>query len=706
MSVTPSAAVSAVAGALVAAAAVGGFLPPWSAAALLALGIWKFRRPAAILVLAACAAVGLSALLHGTKDELPPDLARPVAARMKIVLTDPRVSGALSPEEAPRLLRAELREFSADGGKTVYRFHPGAEVRAEVPSGVFPGRFGSICEVEGTLFELERDGVSGDDRFLRRLARQGVRAVCRAESWRVTGREPTLRSRLLDGRDALLGVLFRGVDRPETRRLAAALYCGVASGGSAAERREFSAAGIVHIFSVSGMHVAVLALCFGWLLRTLPFRWRYGLLMLIVWIYVLGTGAGTPAVRAGVMVSMWSLLRMALLRLPGIDVLCWTAALLLVADPAIVSYPGAQYSFLITAALLLLAERGDRRRFPRREETDLVPGVCRSRTEAFAARSRARMSALAAGAATAFLAGAAVSLHTDTHRIGTGALAANILLALLMPGYFALFFLQLLSGAIGTGKFTAPVFESAFRYLRDFAAFFGENFPDVGAVPPHWSIGVLYVLALLTALRARRKVLQVAAWTLTALIALGVCIYPFFLPPALLIRSASDGRPALVAVAEPADRRGVIVNLPDAGGARAAAEFLWARGIREVDVLGTSGTRGIGGAATEYLSREMKIRRLRPFTEGTAARKRGKSAAGYSAFETPKVHRDLFRISPGKRGFRLDYFDPGSKLYFSVVVSDGDDGRTVTVDERSGRRTVRRFPWSIRPENWEHEFID
>ncbi len=702
---TPPAAVAAVAGALAAAATVGGFLPPWAAALLLALGMWKFRRPAAILALTAFAAVGLSAVLRDTDHEMPPGGDRPVAARMKIVLTDPRVSGALSPEETPRLLRAELREFTADGGRTVYRFHPGAEVRAEAPAGVFPGRFGSCCEVEGTLCKLEREAASGDDRFLRRLARQGVRAVCRAESWRVTGRENTLRSRLLDGRDALLGVLFRGVTRPETRRLAAALYCGVASGGSATELREFAAAGIVHIFSVSGMHVAVLALCFGWLLRTLPFRWRYGLLVALVWMYVLGTGAGTPAVRAGVMVSLWSLLRMALLRLPGIDVLCWTATLLLVADPAIVSFSGAQYSFLITAALLLLAERGDRRRFPRREAADLVPGVCRSRPAEFAARTGSRLTALAAGAATAFLAGAAVSLHTDTHRIGTGALAANILLALLMPGYFALFFLQLLSGAVGTGRLTAPCFELAFRYLRDFAAFFGENFPDVGAVPPHWSIGVLYVLALLTALRARRKVLRIAAWTSTALIAVGVCAYPFFLPPALLVRSAANGRPALVAVAEPARRHGVIVNLPDADGARAAAEFLWARGIREVEVLGTSGARGIGGAALEYLSREMKIRRLRPLPEKAAARKAGNAAAGSPAFETPAAHRDLFRTTPGKNGFFLDYFDPGSKLYFSVAVSDGDDGRTVTVDERSGRRTVRRFPWSIRPENWEHEFI-
>ena len=101
-----------------------------------------------------------------------------------------------------------------------------------------------------------------------------------------------------------------------------------------------------------------------------------------------------------------------------------------------------------------------------------------------------------------------------------------------------------------------------------------------------------------------------------------------------------------------------------------------------------------------------QARVLDPAPGGNAPAGRGKSPVTLpAAVETPEIHRDLFRVSGIKNGFRLDYSDPGSKLYFGVTVTDGDAGRTVVV-ERSGRRELRRFLWSIRPENWEYEFND
>jgi len=673
---------SAAAGALAAAAGVCGVLPFAVSLALLAPLIWFQRWRPALIGAAAFLAVFLVAARNEFAARALPAGVRPVACRLTVVLTDDRISRHLAPEELPRLLRADLLELQVAGDPTVRRFPRGLPVLVRAPADRRPGRCGTRYEARGALMPLriaDRDVQS--DPYLLRQVRSGRRALCRIRSWRAVGDRATFRGRLAEWRDALLAELFRGVDDPRTRRLAAALYCGITAGVPEAERRAFSAAGIVHVFSVSGMHVAVLALCFGGLLRFLPFRARHPLLVALVWLYVLGTGAGTPAVRAGVMVTLWSALRMALLRLSGVQVLCWTAAPLLIADPGILTAAGAQYSFLITAALISFAELGNRWRFPRREAADYAPFWLEEPAAVRARRCGRLLKTLFGSAGTAFLAGAAITLSGDTPWLGTGAVAANILLALLMPGFFALFFLRLATASTGAGGLTAALFEQAFRLLRGVAAFFGGAFPDVGIAPPHWSVGALYILLLLTALRLRQRRWRFAAGAAVLLLAAATVVRSRTLPPALLIRSAGSGRPAVVAVADPGSRRATIANLPDPESARAAAEFLRRRGFRTVAVP----RRAEGGVATRSAL--------------TALRRRMELLPAVPRRNAP------CRVTPRKNGFRLDYFDPGSKLYFSVVVSDGDDGRTVIV-ERSGGSVLRRFPWSTRPENWEYEFIE
>ena len=688
------AAFAAFAGALCAGALAVGVLP-WPVAVLpLAAGWWFLRRPAALLLTVGFLAVAVSfALREACAERLPGD-GRPFAAPMELVVTDPRVSRAVPAEPAPRLLRAELRSLDRSPGGA--RRFDGLRVLIETPPGSAAPVYGTSIRAEGTVIPADDLLKGADGGFALRLKRQGAAAVVRANAWHPSGRETSVRSRLLDLRDALLERLFRGVKSQAARRLAAALYCGVSSGLSGTMRQDFAAAGIIHIFSVSGMHVAVLALCLGWLLRFLPFRLRGPALAIPVWLYVLGTGAGTPAVRAGAMITLWALLRMMLLRLPGIDILCWTATLLLVADPAVVTSPGAQYSFLITAALLLLARRRDEEARPFRSATDFVPYSFRSRGMKFAAWLRSRAKLILLGAGVAFLAGAGIALRIETHRLGTGAVAANILLALALPGYFALFFLQLAAGAFGAENFTAPLFEWAFLRLRDFAAVFGGFSSAFPAAPPHWGVAAVYTLALLTALRVRSAKARIAAWSVAASIGIGVLLRPFFMPPALYVRSGGSGRPAVAAVAEPARGRGAIVNLPDVESAFAAAEFLLARGIREVDLLAASSPRGVSPSAVEALRKIMPIRRIRPAAASSAP-------FGGAHFENPELHRDLLRVVPAKNGFRLEYSDPGSKLCFGTVVEDGDAGRTVVVEHR-GRSALRLLPWNVRPESWEYGF--
>ena len=115
-----------------------------------------------------------------------------------------------------------------------------------------------------------------------------------------------------------------------------------------------------------------------------------------------------------------------------------------------------------------------------------------------------------------------------------------------------------------------------------------------------------------------------------------------------------------------------------------------------MDLLAASSPRGVSPSAVEALQKIMPIRRIRPAAaSGTAY--------GGAHFENAELHRDLIRVAPAKNGFRLEYFDPGSKLCFGTVVEDGDAGRAVVVKHR-GTSAFRLLPWNVRPESWEYGF--
>ena len=679
------AAAAALAGALLAGLAATGTIPWYIPAVPMAVSAAVLRRPWTILALLIFSLVLGGNLLRTALEPRPELGMRDFSTRATLVIDDARISSVPGLNGGTRTVRAKLRRYTAPAtgsgcsGKD-------ATVTAVFPAGSAIPPYGAVIEAKATVSPLAN--ADPDDGFAARRRRQGACAIVRIAEWERRGRETGIRSFLADGRDALLVRLFDGVRNVEVRQLAAALYCGVVSGLPTEVRRDFVAAGIIHIFSVSGIHVAVLALCFAFLLRTLPFRVRFPVLTALVWGYVLATGAGTPAVRAGAMVTLWALLRIFLLRLRGIDVLCWTATLMLAVDPGLFAEPGAQYSFLITGALLLLAERRDGRRFRFRTEADFLPEHFVSRRRRVFRRGKTYFKTAVVGAATAFLAGAAVSLRSGNRHLGTGAVAANVLLAALMPGFFALFFIQSAMGMCGAGKVTAPLFEWTFLRLRDFAAFFAENFPDAGAVPPHWSVTLVYLFALFALLAARRKAVRIAAGAVIAVIVCLQLARPYTLPPAVLIHTADHGRPPLAAVADPARRRAVVVNAPGPESARRAVEFLRSRGIREVEVLAASSPGGLARPGAAALKNELKVRQILP------------SGAGKRV-----PHGDPCRVTPLKNGFQLDYFDPGSKLYFGVTVTSGDAGYEAVI-ERGGTRVVRLLPWSIDREEMIYEFTE
>lgn len=130
---------------------------------------------------------------------------------------------------------------------------------------------------------------------------------------------------------------------------------------------EFAKSGLAHILSVSGLHVAVLAMAvlglLRWLLIRLPLRalrridarqLAAPLAIPWVWAYVVFTGVQPPAVRSAVMCSL-VLLGLCWQRSPdALNALALAAGAMAALDPSSVFDLSVQLSFLAVAALIVL----------------------------------------------------------------------------------------------------------------------------------------------------------------------------------------------------------------------------------------------------------------------------------------------------------------------------------------------------------------
>ncbi|MBM4380401.1 MAG: ComEC/Rec2 family competence protein, partial [Deltaproteobacteria bacterium] len=152
---------------------------------------------------------------------------------------------------------------------------------------------------------------------------------------------------------------------------AAALYLALAAGMRAGMdeglERDFARSGLAHVLSVSGVHVAGLALaCVAALRLFLVMLWSEArrwdvrrlaapLSLPLAWLYVAWTGWQGPAVRSAVMLSLGVIALAAARRPDAPSLLGWAALCMCAAWPAGVADLSLRLSFLALAGLLVLA---------------------------------------------------------------------------------------------------------------------------------------------------------------------------------------------------------------------------------------------------------------------------------------------------------------------------------------------------------------
>ncbi len=210
--------------------------------------------------------------------------------------------------------------------------------------------------IQGIIEPLPQDEEGGG--FNDYLANLGIRhRLTRAHLQRELTPPGRFQNFCGAAQDRLESILRYGLTaHPETLSLYLAMLLGEKAVLSAEQQNAFMRSGTFHIFSISGLHVGVIAVALQGLLGLLrlPRRPAVVVTLTVLWLYVQITGASSPAVRAFLMIAF--LLASQVFRLPGNALAALTASALvtLLLDPLQLFSTGFQMSYTVVAALVVM----------------------------------------------------------------------------------------------------------------------------------------------------------------------------------------------------------------------------------------------------------------------------------------------------------------------------------------------------------------
>jgi len=393
---------------------------------------------------------------------------------------------------------------------------------------------------------------------------------------------------------------LRACIAPERAPLAAALLLGGREALPRDDAEDFLVTGTVHILSISGLHVGLLAVAICWLLRFLGLR-PGALLMAVIAItglYMLVVRAETPVVRSTLVVWLACLGAVLGRRSQGMTALAVAAIIVLAWQPAEVFRTGAQLSFLSTAVLVVA---GGLRMTKAEADDPIARLIERSRPPL-----ERRLRRMGRWVADLFLTSAAVWAVTAPivaatfHVISPVGLLLNPLIAPLvavaMGWGFACLVMAMVSqaGAVLCGQ----ACDATLRCIMAIVSW-GSDLPGAYvwvAGPPAWWVAGWYLIlgaALLgfSAERLRRP----ATWALVA----GCWLAVGGTAVAVAAVSAPRCGPLRAVVAAMGHGCGIVVRSPtgrclvyDAGrlgapgaASRAMSAVLWEERVRRIDTL-------------------------------------------------------------------------------------------------------------------------
>jgi competence protein ComEC len=223
---------------------------------------------------------------------------------------------------------------------------------------------GQRMEATGVLLEPERPIADGLFDYRTHLARRGIYYQLKIESpgeWSVVGSRnyPGVAARF---RAWAQGVLAHGLpEQDEALRLQWAMLLGWQTALTNEVSEPFMRSGTMHIFAISGLHIALIAGILLMLLRALVVpRFACGFIVIpLIWFYTMATGWQPSAIRSTIMMTVIIGGWMSKRPMNLLNSLAAAACIILVWDPQQLFQASFQLSFFVVLSIALLAPRFD-----------------------------------------------------------------------------------------------------------------------------------------------------------------------------------------------------------------------------------------------------------------------------------------------------------------------------------------------------------
>ncbi len=501
-------------------------------------------------------------------------------------------------------------------------------------------------------------------------------------------------------RNFLLKNVVAGIKNKKYCDLLATLLFGCRQGLDYTDKANYVKSGTIHIFTVSGLHVGILALILFWLFRWVPFRTRHLLVPGLVFLYVLSTGMHPPAMRAWLMISIWCVCRASLLYIPALNIVFLTAAFLLLKNPFYLNDMGFQFSFTVVG-FLIISSRGSReweRLF--RELFAWIPSEYLGTLRYWKAKWRSRFLPALLGCIVAWLASSGICLYYQGIYFPFSIVANLFLIPFVLLLFSLIFFKVLLSVFTFMLPFTSWLVEIVTGIIDFIAGISLDLFESTHAAAPTFYGLLIFYAALLLLLLARKR-----AGIIAGLLGVsGMIVYwhisNAFIAPSMTVLHGGGSQETAFVIIEPSSGTATVINMPSFEAARCVAARLKKNGIREVSTLIFSGTKKDFCGGTKTLMQRVKVAKvvqLIPDRRGLSLNKSLNAlieeGTSFKTGVASSSSSKLFEYNSGKikiigknQYFKIEY--QSKLLHIKLSAFNDNNGRRIIKFVFNGRQPV------------------
>lgn len=234
------------------------------------------------------------------------------------------------------------------------------KVRVNISARPYDISAGDRVEVYCTLSKFADTSNPGQfdiGRYMKRKSVLFVAAVYSAEGVKVLDKGAAVLTNLRYKLKTVANTALFSDTRMESENagLLEALLLGTRGRIDAGTYEAFRRTGLSHFISLSGMHMAILASILWWACRYtgLSKRWRAGICIALIVLYVLTIPPRPPSLRAAIICCFFFLSVIVRRKPDSLNTLSLAAVILLLGQPASLFQPGWQLSFTCVAGIIL-----------------------------------------------------------------------------------------------------------------------------------------------------------------------------------------------------------------------------------------------------------------------------------------------------------------------------------------------------------------